>query len=64
MKIFEVLRKDHDIQRALLNTLVETSGESQERQRIYDVVKNELKIHEDAEERFFYNPLIEIYMTQ
>ena len=59
MKIFEALRKDHNIQRALLKELVETSGESDKRKRLYLQLKHELKIHADAEEKFFYVPLIE-----
>lgn len=62
--IFEALRKDHDIQRELLNSLVDTSGETKKRKEIFEALKHELKIHEDGEERYFYNPLIKIDMTQ
>lgn len=64
MTIFEALRKDHDIQRDLLETLVNTSGDSDTRKNAFNTLKHELKIHEDAEERHFYNPLFEIDMTQ
>lgn len=64
MTIFEALRKDHDIQRNLLETLVNTSGDTRTRQNTFDALKHELKIHEDGEERHFYNPLFEIDMTQ
>ena len=59
MKIFEAIRKDHDIQRILLRNLTSTSGATEERKRIYYQLKRELKIHANAEERHFYVPLFE-----
>jgi len=64
MNIFEALRKDHDIQRDLLAKLVKTSGDTKKRDELFKSIKKELKIHEDAEERFFYVPLIEDDLTQ
>lgn len=64
MNIFEALRKDHDIQRDLLDKLVKTTGDSKERDELFKKVKQELKIHEDGEERFFYIPLIDDDLTQ
>ncbi|WP_046756232.1 hemerythrin domain-containing protein [Kordia jejudonensis] len=64
MKIFEAIRKDHDIQRKLLDELIETSGDSERRTQLFEAVKHELKIHEDAEERHFYKPLISDDMMQ
>ncbi len=64
MTIFEALRKDHDKQRELLAVIVNTSGETRTRRRAFLSLKQELKIHEDAEERFFYKPLISIDKTQ
>ena len=64
MNIFEALRKDHDIQRELLEVIVNTSGDTRTRQNAFKSLKHELKIHEDGEERHFYNPLIKIDMTQ
>ncbi|APY00831.1 hemerythrin HHE cation binding domain-containing protein [Lacinutrix venerupis] len=64
MNIFEALRKDHDIQRELLKKLVETSGDTKERDDIFKKVKKELVIHEDGEERYFYIPLIDDDLTQ
>lgn len=58
MKIFEALRNDHDVQRKLLDELAETSGDTEKRKRLYYQLKHELKIHADAEEKFFYVPLI------
>jgi len=58
MTIFEAIRKDHDIQRDLLNILITTTGESEGRHEIFQKLKNELNIHADAEERYYYKPLI------
>lgn len=64
MKIFEALRKDHDIQRQLLDVIVNTSGDTEKRKEAFKLLKHELKIHEDGEERHFYSPLIDVDMTQ
>lgn len=64
MKIFEALRKDHEVQRKLVNALVETSGDTDERRRLYYQLKHELKIHADAEEKYFYLPLFKDDMSQ
>lgn len=64
MKIFEALRKDHDLQRHLLEVIVNTSGDTDKRKEAFDLLKHELKIHEDGEERHFYSPLIDIDKTQ
>lgn len=64
MTIFEAIRKDHDKQRALLDKLVATSGDTKERKTIFKDVKEQLKIHAEAEERHFYKPLISNDMMQ
>lgn len=64
MTIFEALRKDHDIQRDLLARLVETHGDSEERDRLYQQVRAELKYHANAEERALYIPMMDIDLTQ
>lgn len=64
MKIFEAIRKDHDIQRSLCDELIKTSGDTKHRKSIWEKLKKELKVHAQAEERFFYVPLIEEDMTQ
>ncbi len=64
MNIFEALRKDHDIQRELGKKLIETHGDTDERDEIFTRYKKELQIHADAEERYFYNPLIKDDLTQ
>jgi len=64
MTIFEAIRKDHDIQRDLLEILVTTTGESKGRQELFEKLKKELSVHADAEERHYYKPLISSEMMQ
>lgn len=64
MNIFEEIRKDHDTQRDLLSKLIETSGDSEKRDKIYNKLKTELEVHANAEERHFYKPLISNDMMQ
>ncbi|MDO1500071.1 hemerythrin domain-containing protein [Winogradskyella maritima] len=64
MTIFEAIRHDHDIQRDLLDKLVETSGDTKERTKLFKKVKQELEVHANAEERHFYKPLISTDMMQ
>ena len=64
MNIFEAIRKDHDIQRELLDQLVETSGDTKKRDEIFKSLRLELKVHADAEERHYYKPLISSDMMQ
>lgn len=63
MNIFEALRKDHDTQRDIVDKLVETSGDSEERDELFQAIKKELKSHAAAEERCFYIPLMKHDMT-
>ena len=62
--IFKTLRDDHEIQRTLADKLIDTEGKSDERDLIFRKLKHELAIHADAEERFFYKPLIDADLTQ
>ena len=62
--IFEELRKDHDIQRDLLDALIETSGKTTERRKMYRALKKELTRHAKYEEQNFYAPLMKVDMTQ
>ena len=64
MTIFEALRQEHEIQRHLLAKLVKTHGDTEERKKIFEQLKHELKIHADPEERHFYVPLIKKDLTQ
>lgn len=57
--IFEALRESHERQRTLYRQLIETSGDTPERQTLFEQLKTELLAHELAEERHFYIPLME-----
>ncbi|MBC7438199.1 MAG: hemerythrin domain-containing protein [Bdellovibrionales bacterium] len=59
MNIFEALRVSHDTQRALAARLMASGPDGPERHKIFLDLKRELKVHETAEERCFYVPLIE-----
>lgn len=58
MNIFEALRADHDVQRKLVDALIETQGDSDERQQLMNKLKTQLQQHAKFEERYFYNPLM------
>lgn len=58
MNIFENLLQDHEKQRALLNELVETHGDTQKRDDIFKELCVELKAHAIVEEKYYYVPLI------
>lgn len=62
--IFEALRHDHEIQRALIAQLVDTVGASDERTTVFAQLKTELSAHADNEERYFYVPLMLEDLTQ
>lgn len=64
MTIFESLRADHDTQRTLIDLVVKTTGESDDRQELWGRLKRELEAHAGAEERYFYVPLMEHDLTQ
>ncbi len=62
--IFEALRKDHDIQRSLIEQLCDTEGDSISRRDTFDRLKVELDAHATHEEREFYVPLMKLDLTQ
>ncbi|MFB9051547.1 hemerythrin domain-containing protein [Formosa undariae] len=64
MTIFEAIRHDHDIQRELLDKLVQSSGDTKNRDELFKAVRKELEVHANAEERHFYKPLISTDMMQ
>ncbi len=64
MNIFEALRRSHDTQRTLADSLIATQGDSPERDLLFKELRAELSAHAAAEERFFYVPLIAHDMTQ
>lgn len=64
MNIFEALREDHATQRTLVDLLIKTHGDSEDRDELFHKLKTELKAHAAAEERCFYIPLMEHDLTQ
>jgi hemerythrin superfamily protein len=58
MNIFEALRLSHDTMRTLATHILETQGDSPERNRLFSELRHELAAHAAAEERSFYTPLI------
>ena len=57
MNIFEALRISHVTQRALVDRLIQTQGDTRERRAIVSSLQRELAAHAAAEERYFYLPL-------
>lgn len=64
MTIFEALRQSHEKQRALIETLIQTQGDSDERDTLFADTKKELLNHAIAEERHFYKYLLDFDLTQ
>lgn len=62
--IYDELRADHDVQRRLVDLLTKTSGDSEGRDELFERLSEALSSHADAEERYFYVPLMEHDMTQ
>ena len=58
MNIFEALRQSHELQRELGARMLETRGDTPERDELFQQLKQELLAHETAEERHFYLLLI------
>ena len=58
MNIFEALRESHEEQRVLAEQLIQTHGATEERQELFEKLKNELFAHAVAEDRYFYIPLM------
>lgn len=62
--IFEALRASHDKQRRLLAALADTHGDSDKREGLFAAIRAELVHHANAEERYFYIPMMEFDVTQ
>ena len=58
MSIYEAIKADHDTHRALLKTIAETSGASDERKSAWDEFFRDVKSHAAAEEETFYSKLM------
>ena len=55
----ELLMKDHDVVRALLKRLEKATEKSGLRMKLFEKVRQELKIHTQIEEEIFYRAYIE-----
>ena len=56
--IYAAIKADHDRHRTLLDTLAETSGDSDERRAAWEEFYHDVKAHAAAEEETFYSKLI------
>ncbi len=56
--IFDRLKKDHDKHRDLLDRIANTSGDSDERNRLFEELTKELKSHAAAEEQAVYSTML------
>jgi hypothetical protein len=56
--IFARLKEDHDSHRKLLDRLLETHGESEERETMFVALTKELKAHAAAEEQALYSTMM------
>jgi hemerythrin superfamily protein len=59
MTIYEKITQDHETHTDLLNKLAETSGDSKERELLWNRFYYDVKAHAAAEEETFYAKLIE-----
>ena len=57
-EIFARLKQDHDKHRELLDQLLETSGDSDERELLFTELTRELKGHAAAEEQALYSTML------
>ena len=56
--IYDAIKSDHEDHRALLNTIAETQGDSEERRSAWQKFYEDVKSHAAAEEETFYSKLI------
>ncbi len=64
MNIYQKLKADHDRHRELMRRIADTSGDSDERKRLFDVLLKEVESHAAAEEQTLYSELIESVEAQ
>ena len=57
-RIFDVLKKEHDRQRTLLEQIAETTGDSEERRTLFETLRKELQAHAAAEEESLYATML------
>ncbi len=61
--LFAQLRKDHEMQRDVLDMLTDTSGASEGREKMLKVLSDLLTSHAKYEEMYLYGPMMEIEST-
>ncbi|MBX7541784.1 hemerythrin domain-containing protein [Qipengyuania sphaerica] len=57
-EIFDRLKQDHDKHRELLDKILQTSGETDERKTLFEELTKELKGHAAAEEQALYSTML------
>lgn len=57
--IFSRIISDHTVQRELMEKLLDTSGDTEERDQLFHKFVHEFKAHAAAEEHAFYAPMLE-----
>ncbi|HAG92000.1 MAG TPA: hypothetical protein DCL41_09015 [Bdellovibrionales bacterium] len=62
--IFQVLKKDHDLQREILNDLVDENLSAARRDELYERLRFEIKRHSKFEEKYFYRVLMKDERTR
>lgn len=58
--IYDVIKEEHDLHRSLMESLLNTEGDTSQRRQIYQTLRAELEAHAAAEEQTFYAELIAI----
>lgn len=58
--IFERLKRDHDKHRQLISAIMETSGDSEERETLFAQFKTEVTAHAASEEETLYATMMRI----
>lgn len=58
MSIYDAIKADHENHRALLNTIADTEGDSEERRKAWAEFFHDVKSHAAAEEETFYSKLM------
>lgn len=56
--IYTAIKNDHDEHRALLDTIADTSGDTEKRREAWSAFYRDIKSHSAAEEETFYSKLI------
>lgn len=58
MTIFKALLQSHEVQKLLCAKIVQTKGDTNKRRQLHQQLMLELRAHAQAEERYFYMPLM------